>query len=205
MKKLVGSPPTDVYLDTNFRSSSSLLDGLNLILLQSDTAPLFSGRTLYSKPVKCGKPSLQIETDDGVNLAAISLLPFRPPSRGKKLAAGDLMGHYANRLTEEIIHLLSSSAPILVSSKQHDKRCLTPSDILILVRKNSEAKEIERVLRSVNLPVAQAPSGSVFKSREGPSGTRSFTGHRPPGANHSVDSSTYRTVLWAQLVECQRA
>ncbi|MGB0648120.1 MAG: UvrD-helicase domain-containing protein, partial [Bradymonadia bacterium] len=39
LESLVGVPPTDVYLETNYRSSSSLIDGLNLILSQAESAP----------------------------------------------------------------------------------------------------------------------------------------------------------------------
>jgi exodeoxyribonuclease V beta subunit len=166
LEERVGEAPTDIYLDTNFRSSNSLLDGLNLILLQSDEQPFFSGRTSYNTPVKCGKPQLCIHNQDGQVVPAISLVPFRPPSRGNKLAAGDLLGHYAQRVTVEIIHLLSASPFTIVGNTPDEGRQVEPSDILILVRKNSEAREIESVLRAANLPVAQAPSGSVFKSNE---------------------------------------
>ena len=66
----------------------------------------------------------------------------------------------------KIIHLLSDSDIRIHETKDDVGRRIEPSDILVLVRKNSEAKEIEAVFRKATLPVAQAPSGSVFKSDE---------------------------------------
>ena len=165
LEDLVGTSPTEVFLDTNYRSSAGLIDGINQIFRQSDESPIFSGEIGYTTPVKCGRKNLALVHPDGAVEPPITLLPYRPVGRHSKVPAGPLRDHYVKTVTKEILHLLSEPL-MLIQEEKGASTVVKPAHILVLVRTNAEAKTIEASLRSAHLPVAQAPSGSVFQSAE---------------------------------------
>lgn len=145
-------------LDTNFRSTASMIDAHNLIFDQTARPPLFDGAISYA-PVKCGVPERRALDENGRAITPITLMRYRPPGGGKGSAqhARDQIGKFIAAAIKRMID--EPAGAITIAEPPHggeapERRKIRPSDIFVLAATKKECEEIGGHLREAGVPFA---------------------------------------------------
>jgi exodeoxyribonuclease V beta subunit len=143
-------------LDTNWRSTTTMVEGVNALFHQSN-APFMYPDDIPFLPVKsAGKADQQPLTHNGKPLPAMTV--WHPEEPLKNKAYGTLM---AANTAQQV------SAMLLDEGYQLEGRALKPDDIAILVRDRNEARLIQDALAKVNVAsVYLSNRQSVFDTQE---------------------------------------
>lgn len=133
-------------LETNFRSTQALVDGVNGLFAQSP-APFVYHQAIPFEPVRAKGKS------DGFTLGGqpVPPLPWCAPNGDEPMAAGAYRQRLAATCAAQIHHWLTCGGA------QIGDEPLQPGDIAILVRTGSEAAAVRRALRQLGI-------GSVYLS-----------------------------------------
>ncbi len=143
-----------IPLVENFRSTSELIDALNLIFDQKSEPPFFTGNIRYDKPLRAARPELKLVGGDGERVFPVVLL--RSDSK-KPLAA---------HIAREIHALLSDEKQRLRFGSEGAERPIGPEDIFVLTRTGREAIEIGDALAERGVPYAFYRQEGLFQTRE---------------------------------------
>ena len=180
-------------LDTNWRSSSTLLSAINQLFARAETMHAESGAFLYRDdiPFSPVKPSAAV--DDRPLLIAgkvpvpLTLWHWRGDTKAGTVSSSAARQKFSDIAAEAVVRLLSQATNDKVTIGGEP---LEPGNIAILVRDSQQALAVQAALsaRGVN---------SVFRSRE-----RVFTSpiavdlyHLLQAAMHPADERKLRTVL----------
>jgi exodeoxyribonuclease V beta subunit len=149
-----------IPLDRNFRSTSRMIDGYNLLFTEpASDDPLkdrfFSGEIQYTDPVKAGAGDLDWQDPSGTSLPPIHLLEF--PLDMENRAADRLGAWITQAVAKEIADLLERGTTFLDPENddpEERRQALKPQDVFILVRSTRDGLEAAEALRSRGVPVA---------------------------------------------------
>ncbi len=149
-------------LDCNYRSSKRLINAINTLF--ENVKDPFIFHELNFLPVKVGDPNKQedmlINGRADTSPLKIWFLEGKESEVFTKEKAKDVI---YNAVLDEVVRLITKGdkGEILI-----DGRPLSAKDIAILVRKNSEAREFQRLLNRVNIPGVIYSADSVFAAKE---------------------------------------
>jgi exodeoxyribonuclease V beta subunit len=143
-----------VPLVENFRSTSELIDALNLVLDQKAEPPFFTGNIRYDRPVRAARPELKLIGADGQ--PAFPLILLRSDT-AKPIAA---------HIAREIRALLSDETKQLRFGKEGSERPIGPEDIFVLTRTGKQARQVGDALAEQGVPYAFYKQEGFFQTRE---------------------------------------
>lgn len=151
-------------LDTNWRSSSRLIDGVNQ-LFQSAAQPFIYGDDIQFHPVNAAgqadKSPLLINAQPVIPLQVWQV--DREPGSNKAISKGHAKSLLSQRTAQQIAQLLNQGVQGVATLGEQP---LQPKDIAVLVRSHSEAEEVQQALRAYHIASAYISRDSVFNSRE---------------------------------------
>ena len=149
-------------LDKNYRSSPSMVQGVNALFANVDNPFLFEPIT-FTK-VGTPKSSRDRMVQGGKALAPLqfSLVPEVDP----KAAKGDARHQVARALVDQVCRDLGSSMEVWPLSRDDGTpgRALTPGDMAVLVRSHKQAAIVQEALSRAGIPSYLSKTGSVFDS-----------------------------------------
>ena len=164
-------------LDTNFRSSAAMVDGVNALFEHAETHDRGAFRFLEPnmapgdnplpfQPVSAnGRRETLVLDGEPVDAALTAWIPEDQEPIGKDDYLGQLAEHSAARIADWLTQAQDGQAGIRESGKPD--RPLQAGDIAILVRDRKEAAAVRKALRKRNLPsVYLSDRDSVFASPE---------------------------------------
>ena len=158
---------TEVFLEHNFRSTSTLIDAYNHLFDQTHSSPFFSSPEIrYTHPVKCGQPDLVALDGQGQPLAPIVVGQItRSSGSNAGLRADDIRACYARWIATEIEAILTGSKPIEFGQSSATAR-VRPKDIYILTRTHRDELGIEPYLRERGIPYVLYKEEGLFETRQ---------------------------------------
>jgi exodeoxyribonuclease V beta subunit len=136
-----------VSLTDNFRSTEKLIAAVNLILLQTERAPFFTGDIGYDRPVTCAR-----KDPGGESVNPVTLLKLSPSN---KLAVGGAREAFGIHIAATIQALLNGTKPPVAAK-----------EIFILTRSIAESVTIGEHLRAAGVPFAFYKQEGLFQTRE---------------------------------------
>lgn len=143
-----------VPLVESFRSTSELIDALNLVFDQKAESPFFTGNVRYDRPLRSGRPELRLVGVDGETASPVVLLR----SEDKK--------PLPRYIAREIARLLKDEAGQLRFGDEGSETPIAPEDIFVLTRTTREALEVGEALAERGVPFAFYKREGLFQSRE---------------------------------------
>lgn len=153
-----------VKLVDNHRSTSNLIDALNVILDERAEPALFSGDIRYDTPVRCGRPELHALDVNGNHLVPITLLRYcagSSPGSAARVRAG-----VGRHIAFEIRRILFEPESAITISDNNELRRVEAGDIYILTRSGAEAVEIGGYLREQGIAFAFYKKDGLFQTSE---------------------------------------
>jgi exodeoxyribonuclease V beta subunit len=146
-------------LDTNRRSSKSLLDAVNVIFDRND--PFLNESISFNKAEPA--PDAKIITESGAEAAACVVWTLESEDPSKAFSVSRAQAAISESVAAEIVSLLNRSAKgeILIGG-----RMIRPGDIAVLVEKNMQSSGIRQALSSRGVPVVSSDRDSIYQSRE---------------------------------------
>ncbi|WP_040556953.1 exodeoxyribonuclease V subunit beta [Reinekea blandensis] len=146
-------------MDTNYRSSPSVIDGYNRTFLQSD-APVnpeaFGFGIEYHRILAADDRKDPIFSDDR---SGVQWVHLSPADESVNTVKKEFQQSIADWCVQEIAHLLNDVTK--------DERSITAGDIALLVRSYGEAQLLQDTLRRANLPsVYLSARQNVFQTSE---------------------------------------
>jgi len=163
------SPAVKLPLDTCFRSSQGLIDGVNLLVGEDRDGAFFDRPIVYDIPVKCGRPSYALTRGPAQEPEPAITLWKCTPKLGKKgpaLGAKDIGPPLARQLAESLRRLIQDPEHTLYWHDGEANRALGAGDVMVLVRTKNESAEVGNALRRVGVPFIALQSDDVFQSKE---------------------------------------
>jgi len=160
-----------VPLRDNYRSTSGLIDGYNLVLDQRADPPFFtSGGIDYAEPVSCGNGDLRLVGPDGRDAAPIHVFELGLPmgKTGKVLKGQEhVLPPLGARIAAEIRAITDPTAPaLLYADGTSEPRRIDHRDIYVLCRTTSEGAQIGRQLRAAGVPHAFYKQDGLLQTSE---------------------------------------
>lgn len=154
-------------LDHNFRSHPQLVAAVNT-LFSGDNPFLFPDDTMPYHAVAAGLTEADEHLISSGKILEPMLYCHLPPptsedEKKKRWSSTDAAAGIRDFAVREICRLLTTGVDV-VDGKE--RRPLRPRDIAILVRKNDQAEEYQRVLAAAGVPAVVASKKSVFASLE---------------------------------------
>ncbi len=145
-------------LDTNWRSVTPMVDGVNALFARRNPAFLF-GDAIEFHPVKAagGADDKRLQ-EDGQPPVPIEFWALPAGDKGKPLGKG-----VAGDLTLE---QTARRIAALLQSGTREGKPLKPRDIAVLVRTNAQGSDVQGALRGVGIGSAMTAADSVFASDE---------------------------------------
>jgi exodeoxyribonuclease V beta subunit len=147
-------------LGRNWRSSTEMVAGVNALFARGNSPFLYPEIPFHPVRAAGGADETPLRGDDAGALAWWSLQPLEgskgAPKEWSKAEAGRL---FLDRLAKEVVTLLAGGGTI-------GERPVRPRDIAVLVRKRTQAMEVQRVLASVGVPSVMSGFGNVLESGE---------------------------------------
>lgn len=137
-------------LHRNWRSSPSLVKGVNALFSFSDNPFVFEDIAFSPVEAACG---------DASDEASPLRLWFVEREGGTPIAGGAAIPAIAASVASEIVR-------ILTGGDSAGERSAGPGDIAVLVRRHSEARVVQEALRQAGLPSVLCNAGNLFASRE---------------------------------------
>ena len=163
------APAVKLSLDTCYRSSPGLIDGVNLLVSADAHGTFFDAPIAYDSPVKCGRPEYTLTRGPSrQEEPAISLWRWVPETddKGPKVAAKDLGPPLARHLALTLRRLIRDPEHTLIWDDGNGERPLGAGDVMVLVRTRNESAEVGAALRQVGVPFIALQSDDVFQSKE---------------------------------------
>ncbi|HET9650319.1 MAG TPA: UvrD-helicase domain-containing protein [Microlunatus sp.] len=158
---------TRATLDTNWRSDS----GLVLALQQLTVGAALGDRRIAVRPVRSAHetPRLLFPGGGDANRTAEASCRLRvvpgDPETGEARRVGSIRTDIEQDLVADVTALLGSGARLrLEPADEPDGRPIAPSDIAVLVRKNSRGEAIRDALIGAGVPAVLLSATSVFAS-----------------------------------------
>jgi len=150
-------------LGHNWRSHPSLIKAINTLFSQREDAFLFAQLKFIPATAALTNEAGHLHRQ-GQALIPLQLwqLPTSETSTGY-WTAGKAGSEIQQTVVNEILQLLDGETYI---SSNHNDRQLKPADIAILVRKNSQAREYQEILRLAGIPAVLNSTESVFNTEE---------------------------------------
>lgn len=149
-------------LDCNYRSSGRLIKAINTLFEDAKNPFVFHGLSFL--PVKAGDPCRQ---EDLIIKGRVDTSPlkiwFLGGENNEKYKKDEVKDAIYNAIADEVVRLISmgDKGEVLI-----DGNPLSAKDIAILVRKNSEARQMLRALNKANLPGVIYSAENIFTARE---------------------------------------
>ncbi|MBA3011659.1 MAG: exodeoxyribonuclease V subunit beta [Desulfobacula sp.] len=156
-------------LEKNYRSAPLMAEGVNDIFCLDPNPFLFdqieftrvtTPETAVNRLVEKGAPIPPLQ------LGFVKREGFGLDRQGY-IKREDGLRDIPKLLATDILDLLNSDKRLLTGSVQGgDERKISPQDMAVLVRTNSQAEAVHTALAAVNIPSYLSKTGSVFDSRE---------------------------------------
>lgn len=194
-------------LDTNWRSSSGLVEAVNALFAQP-TRPFVYDDIPY-EPV-APSPSADAEPLTGDDRGALVWWTFECQLNGRPQPKGRLEPRLVQATVHEIRRLLAGGYRI-------GQRPLRPGDLAILVRVNAQGEQMQAALRAAGVASVISKGGDIFEARETAEVERVLTALARPHDAAAVRGAlatelwgySAQTIIdldetpgaWAQLVE----
>ena len=156
-------------LDTNHRTIEPLVNAVDQWFNNESSPGSFVYDKLKYNGVKAAddKRYSRIEIDGCAEQRPFELYCSSAPN--KQIATNETALHTAYKIAE-LMSLSEDSKVTIVESgsdgTEESRRPVTPKDIAVLVRKNTEAEIIHKALTKVNVPSVIRSTGNVFKTEE---------------------------------------
>ncbi|MGM0689029.1 MAG: UvrD-helicase domain-containing protein [Bacillota bacterium] len=152
-------------LTYNFRSTESLIEAVNDILMIEDAQGkvFFDGLNRYEEPVQCGDKTRRAEVS-GQPVAPVHLLHLH--GGDEKLTAQSVKRGIGCFIAEEILHLTSPEHGLITSGRDRKPAPIELSDIYVLTRTGREGREIGDILRRYGIPHAFYKQEGLFQTTE---------------------------------------
>ncbi len=162
--EILASGGASVRLTENHRSTADLISGLNVILDQGASPPLFSGAIRYEHPVQCGRPDLRAADARGRPVIPVTLLKYNPGNPPASVAR--LRASVGRHIAREIHRILSNPDSAIFLNDDKESRRVGAKDIFILTRSGAEAAEIGGYLREQGVPFVFYKKDGLFQTSE---------------------------------------
>jgi exodeoxyribonuclease V beta subunit len=163
---LVGGGACLIPLVKNFRSTSDLVEALNLILDQKAPAPLFTGAIAYDHPAQCGRPELRAVGAAGRPAVPVTLLRYEP-SGGRPGSASRTRAAVGRHIAASLHRMLfEKEHQLRIEEPGGAARQVEPKDVFVLTRSHQESLEIGNYLREAHVPFAFYKLDGLFQTRE---------------------------------------
>jgi len=152
-------------LTYNFRSTESLIEAVNDILMAEDALGkvFFDGLNRYEEPVQCGDKTRRAEVS-GQPVAPVHLLHLH--GGAEKLTAQSVKRGIACFIAEEILRLTGPEHGLVTSGRDRKPAPIELSDIYVLTRTGREGREIGDMLRRYGIPHAFYKQEGLFQTAE---------------------------------------
>ncbi len=136
-------------MNTNYRSTSEMIEALNVFLKPDDNYNLFLDGEIHYKKVDTGAANLGRMTDKGEGVSPITLWQFDDNDDDGNFKAVAL----------EIARILKEEVKI-------KENRVKPGDIGVLVRSNQEGDDIKNILSDLNIPAVKRDDKKILESEE---------------------------------------
>ncbi len=159
----LSSDATRYTLDTNYRSGIHLVTAVNTLFSRA-RAPFFHKKITF-KPVRASQQGkdISLAIDNTSQPPFIIWFFKRPPGETRLQTKTLARQRILNSLAGEIVRILLLGSQGRARIKDEP---LTPADIAVLVRTNSEARQVQRILSHFRVPSVLHSSESLFSSNE---------------------------------------
>lgn len=155
-------------LDTNYRSTSGVLQAVESLFAQPTERPFMLPEIRFM-PVQAGRKDrdrvIELEGKPLPALTLWSLEPVDAENADKPLAAEQAREQLADATVRQIIHLLDRERGARVR-EDDDTRMLAARDLCVLVNTNSEAARFQARLARAGVPASCLHQSSVFDSEQ---------------------------------------
>ena len=172
-------------LDTNWRSSSKLIEAVNALFERPPRPFVYEG--IPYEGVRAA-PTADDEPLRGDDRGAFVWWSFGPKQDGKPVAKGTLEPQLVYAVVHEVRRLLAGGYRV-------GARPLRASDLAVLVRTNRQAEEVQSALRNAGVPSVVSKGGDVIESRETAEVERVLTAVANP-TDGTVLRAALATELW---------
>jgi len=147
-----------VPLIRNFRSTSDMVEAINLIFASAPSPAFFaSGQIRYDHPVLYGRSRFSALRKD---VAIKSITIFSLPAN-TKLSARNYRQILGRRIAATLKSLLTEKDALEIGDRR-----IRASEIFVLTRTRMESREIAAYLREVGVPFAFYKQDGLFQTRE---------------------------------------
>lgn len=165
---------TIATLTKNFRSTKEVIDAYNKVFTQKEAFVL---NNIHYNEVSTGKTDLSLIDQSSLKHLNKGLvlwqLPLSSSAEFTNNQVDDLRNKAANKTAIEIKRLLKAFsdkqiyATTINDRKEKEEITFYPKDIVVLVPRRADAKRMQDMLSSYNIPsVAASPENNVWKSQE---------------------------------------
>ncbi|MGO9453956.1 MAG: UvrD-helicase domain-containing protein [Candidatus Binataceae bacterium] len=152
-----------VALVDNFRSTSGVIDAINLTFDKSPAPAFFSaGEIGYGEPLKCGRPRMRA-TRSGSAIKPVTLIALPP---GGKMSALRYRAALGRHIAETLRQILTGKEAITITESQTESRRVKAGGVYVLTRTLQESNEIATYLRDAGVPYAFYKQDGLFETRE---------------------------------------
>ncbi len=151
-----------VQLRDNYRSTATMIEAYNAVFEQG----FFTGSIRYDHPVACGNPALVARYADERPAPPLVLMrPTQPEAEGAP-KVDEVRSRTAEFIADEVVQLLGDSAEALRVGAEGHTRALTPADVYVLGRYESDLQKVHDALAARGVPCAYFKRRGLFKTRE---------------------------------------
>ncbi len=158
---------TLLTLENNYRSHPYLVNEVNRLFSSREKPFYYDDEILAYNSVHAAKTEEELAFIRGEESQAGMVYCTLPPHLKKKegrWSSTEAKENFKDYIVAEICNLLNPLKPLLLPGSEG--RRLTPKDIAILVRKNSECEEYLHGLAAVGIPAVVGSRKSVYHSNE---------------------------------------
>ncbi len=155
------------HLDTNFRSTQAVLDGVQALFsgagAQTQEGPFLIPQIRFSPVAGGRRQGDRVIHVDGRPLPAFNIWPLSDDEPIKTPIARQQL---LEATVAEICRLLGGSVDARIVSKDEESRAVCAGDIAVLVNTNSDATEVQRRLAARGVASVCMHNSSVFASEQ---------------------------------------
>ncbi len=153
-------------LNTNYRSESSLIAGLNHIFAIPQSEPPFLTDGIEYHTIHAGSSRLCISNDTKTK-PAIQLWELETPvsgsGSGESISKSRAIAMINRAVASEISQLLANEWTI---GNENSRKRVTAKDIAILVSTGREAIDLKDILNAMHIPAVTVKTGALYGSEE---------------------------------------
>jgi len=149
-----------VNLDTNYRSSSLMVQFFNQLFSNTTDQSFFMDDMIDYQQVNCGCKELVAADKEGKTVAPVVLLRAEDEAA---LTTDDFLDRQDCYIVREILELVKHKK---IQYGSPTLRTLRWKDIFILTRKNSEADRVQKVLTEAGIPCCFFKKNALLRSKE---------------------------------------